>query len=344
VNQFGLPRGRPGPDDCRTLLRTSPLLPLVALTLTATAAAQTIVINFDFLPGPDNVLGTLDDIPIVAPTTFAAQTVQLTNEFSALGILFTPNPGLNNQNEVLLSSSFTTPPTHTLPNLFASSGTLLIEATFTVPVARVRALVGISGGADTLTIFDAGGAVLGSMQGDDVEVELTSATPIARMSVTATVGTTPAIDNLEFDISGSLGTVYCAPAVANSTGASATIAAVGSTVIASNNLRLEAASMPTSAFGFFLDSRTQGMINQPGGSQGVLCLGGSIGRFVGPGQIQNSGASGAFSLQIDLTRVPTPTGPVAVMAGDTWNFQAWYRDAVGGVATSNFTSAVSITF
>jgi hypothetical protein len=71
---------------------------------------------------------------------------------------------------------------------------------------------------------------------------------------------------------------------------------------------------------------------------------GSIGRYVGPGQVQNTGATGGFSLQLDLTQTPTPTGFVVVAAGETWHFQTWHRDAVGGVATSNFTDAVSITF
>ena len=37
-------------------------------------------------------------------------------------------------------------------------------------------------------------------------------------------------------------------------------------------------------------------------------------------------------------------GAVAVVAGETWNFQGWHRDAVGGSATSNFTQGVSVTF
>ncbi len=76
----------------------------------------------------------------------------------------------------------------------------------------------------------------------------------------------------------------------------------------------------------------------------MLCLTGSIGRYVGPGQIRNSGATGEFSLALNLTQHPTPSGFVSVLAGDTWNFTAWYRDAVGGVATSNFTNGRSILF
>ncbi|MBL6756328.1 MAG: LamG domain-containing protein [Planctomycetes bacterium] len=137
---------------------------------------------------------------------------------------------------------------------------------------------------------------------------------------------------------------YCSPAVANSTGAPGTMDALGSFQAATNALTLEASSLPANAFGFFLTSQSQGQIAQPGGSQGVLCLGGGIGRYVGPGQIKNSGAGGVFQLALDLTQTPTPTGLVTVVAGDTWNFTAWHRDAVGGSVTSNFTDAVSITF
>ena len=113
---------------------------------------------------------------------------------------------------------------------------------------------------------------------------------------------------------------------------------------ASNNLTLECSQMPNNSFGFFLTSRTQGLVNQPGGSLGVLCLSGAIGRYVGPGQIKNSGTSGEISLVVNLASHPTPTGPVAVLAGDTWNFQAWFRDVVAGQARSNFSNGLRITF
>ncbi|MEZ6016273.1 MAG: hypothetical protein R3F49_14235 [Planctomycetota bacterium] len=139
------------------------------------------------------------------------------------------------------------------------------------------------------------------------------------------------------------GTRYCT-AVANSTGITAQMAASGSASVAQNNLVIEASRMPLNSFGFFLTSATQGLIANPGGSQGNLCLGGSIGRYVGPGQIQNSGATGAISLAVDLTQHPTPTGLVSVQVGQTWNFTAWYRDVVGGSATSNFTDGYQILF
>ena len=141
---------------------------------------------------------------------------------------------------------------------------------------------------------------------------------------------------------GGIGTSYCGPAVTNSTGGSASIQAVGSTSAAAGDLRLDATGMPNGQFGFFLASRNQGFVAGPGGSQGNLCLALPIGRFAAPGQIGNTGATGSFSLTVDTTAIPmTPT--VAIVAGETWNFQAWYRDN-NPALTSNFTDAVSIDF
>jgi len=160
-----------------------------------------------------------------------------------------------------------------------------------------------------------------------------------------TTGSGLYIDDLQlYQLAGTIGSAYCGPAVPNSTGASSVIAATGLTLASNNDVTLNAASLPNNAFGYFLTSRTQGLVQNPGGSMGNLCLSGSIGRYVGPGQIKNSGTTGAFSLQIDLTQTPTPTGFVSVAAGETWNFTTWHRDAVGGAATSNFTNGVSILF
>ncbi|MGD2019277.1 MAG: hypothetical protein PVJ89_14240, partial [Planctomycetota bacterium] len=129
----------------------------------------------------------------------------------------------------------------------------------------------------------------------------------------------------------------------NSTGASGVIRGLGSASVSTNQLSMEASNLPTSSFGFFLTSQQQSLIPMPGGSQGNLCLGGAIGRYVGPGQILNSGASGSFTLPIDLTQIPQPTGFVTGAVGEAWNFQAWHRDSAGGTATSNFTDGVEVT-
>ncbi len=141
-----------------------------------------------------------------------------------------------------------------------------------------------------------------------------------------------------------LGTNYCTPNT-NSTGVPAGISALGSARVVDNDVRLTCSAMPLNAFAFFLTSQTQGNVQNPGGSQGVLCVGGAIGRYVGPGQIKNSGTAGSVSLQLNLNQHPAPTGPVGVTAGQTWNFTCWFRDVTpGGGASSNFSNGLSISF
>jgi hypothetical protein len=141
-----------------------------------------------------------------------------------------------------------------------------------------------------------------------------------------------------------VGVNFCGPAVPNSTGSAGQISAVGSTSVAANDLRLIARRLPLGSSGFFLTSPTNGFVPFAGGAQGNLCIAGpSIGRYVGPGQVKNSGLSGSFSLDVDLTQHPTPLGFVPVAPGETWNFQCWYRDA-NPLPTSNFTDALQIMF
>ena len=82
-----------------------------------------------------------------------------------------------------------------------------------------------------------------------------------------------------------------------------------------------------------------------GASNGNLCVGGGmnqVGRFVGPGQILSSGPDGWFSLQLDLGAIPEGNVFVQVQPGETWYFQAWFRDPVG--LGSNFTNGTEIRF
>jgi len=117
-----------------------------------------------------------------------------------------------------------------------------------------------------------------------------------------------------------VGSVYCGPGVTNSTGSPGRIRGVGSASVATNNLTLVAENLPQNSFGFFLTSRTQGYLAQPGGSMGVLCVLGGIGRYVAPAEVRSSGSIGRFYLRIDVNRTPTPLGLTTIAAGETWNF------------------------
>ncbi|MEM6570991.1 MAG: hypothetical protein AAF957_21445 [Planctomycetota bacterium] len=138
-----------------------------------------------------------------------------------------------------------------------------------------------------------------------------------------------------------LGTNYCGPAVANASGAPGVISAVGSSAATDGELTLIASSLPTNSAGYFVASMTQDFVVGPGGSAGNLCIGGSVARFAA--QVQNSGLSGSFSIDVDLDAIPT-NPPQQVLPGQTWNFQAWFRDSAMGQPTSNFTDGLSITY
>ena len=79
------------------------------------------------------------------------------------------------------------------------------------------------------------------------------------------------------------------------------------------------------------------------GSAGSLCLGSPFGRLVG-GMILNSGATGAVNIAADLTVMPQPTGAVVVLPGETWSFQAWYRDPQAGAAGFDLSDGLTVTF
>lgn len=129
--------------------------------------------------------------------------------------------------------------------------------------------------------------------------------------------------------------------IPNSTGIGAGTQAFGSTVISLANLTLTTDNLPANTFGFYLVSRDAGFAPNPGGSQGVLCLGGIIGRLIGPGQVVNSGAGGSFSLTVDPGSLPQGSIIQPIGSGETWRFQSWYRDN-NPTATSNFSAPVAV--
>lgn len=141
-----------------------------------------------------------------------------------------------------------------------------------------------------------------------------------------------------------IGTSYCSPAVPNSTGLPGRTLALGSPVFAANDMTLQASSLPPGSFGYFIGSELPGIPSVAGGSSGRLCLGGFIGRFIGPNQVLPADPGGVIALPIDLTGLPTALGTTSASPGDTWYFQLWHRDGVAGTVTSNFTDAVAVTF
>ncbi|MEM6570211.1 MAG: hypothetical protein AAF957_17505 [Planctomycetota bacterium] len=125
----------------------------------------------------------------------------------------------------------------------------------------------------------------------------------------------------------------------NSTGQAARIDISGSTRISNNDLLLLTSGMPNSSFGyyFFGDQQTQTPLS---GSMGILCATGT-GVFRLP-PVQSDSLFGQAFYAVDYT--DGSTGAVNITAGSTWNFQMWFRDSVGGAATSNTTDALQLSF
>ncbi len=139
-----------------------------------------------------------------------------------------------------------------------------------------------------------------------------------------------------------VGAGYCLDAVPNSTGQAGRITARGSASVAVNNLALLVDRLPGASFGYFLVADQSGFVVSPGGSQGALCLSGTIGRLNrGSAEIFQASGAGEASVPLDLGDLPTPTGSTAAEPGQTLYFQAWYRDA-NPTVTSNFTSALRV--
>ncbi|MCP4992918.1 MAG: hypothetical protein GY934_03895 [Gammaproteobacteria bacterium] len=125
----------------------------------------------------------------------------------------------------------------------------------------------------------------------------------------------------------------------NSGGGSADLAITGFEDPNIGFLHLATTGVPTGQTVLFLAATQSGLINNPGGSQGDLCLGGSLARFNRAGEFGLADGAGSFEVNIAPSSIPvSPTRPI--LSGETWYFQAWYRDG----ASSNFSSAVGVLF
>ncbi|HXR43447.1 MAG TPA: hypothetical protein VN759_01485, partial [Pseudolysinimonas sp.] len=138
-----------------------------------------------------------------------------------------------------------------------------------------------------------------------------------------------------------IGTSYCS-ANLNSSGQTAAIAALGSTSVADDFLRVQTTHTAVDQLGLFMMSQNQGFVPFFNGSQGNLCVSAPIVRLTNtPGSVSSSGPQGLLNLRVGLTTLPAG---LSILPGQTWHFQSWFRDNVGGNSTSNTSDAVSVTF
>lgn len=138
--------------------------------------------------------------------------------------------------------------------------------------------------------------------------------------------------------------IFCDPAVPNTTGQPGLIAITDCSV-SSDSILVTAGSLPQNRFGYLLIGAGNGVISAPPGSIGDLCLGGNtIGRYAR--DVHSTGFIGLLKTDIlngvtggGSGNLPHALGGV-LSPGQTWNFQYWYRDA----GTSNFTNAMTVSF
>lgn len=148
-------------------------------------------------------------------------------------------------------------------------------------------------------------------------------------------------------------TTFC-PANANSTGIPAVLTGSYGTGVGSG-LHLEVHGGVPGQFGYLLVGDEVSPATMV--SMGLLCLGGmgsnvyrynisgtewdSIGVFNGAGIMVSLAGNSGPGYGYDVPAV-VPDGMASpIMFGDTWHFQAWYRD---GAASSNFSNGLSVTF
>ncbi len=153
------------------------------------------------------------------------------------------------------------------------------------------------------------------------------------------------------------GVIFCDPAAANSTGSAAVLSAFFGSGVGSD-LHLEMVNGPPMEFGYFLVGTS---IQDPGipVGNGTLCLDPanplgrynvfgtdrySLGQFDTSGVMQNGGGTSLVGSGFDVpSTLPLPSDPM-ILSGETWHFQAWYRDTPAGAGASNVPNGVSVTW
>lgn len=156
-----------------------------------------------------------------------------------------------------------------------------------------------------------------------------------------------------FSLGNGLGTPYCFCDVGicsnpdanagceNTTGSGALLAASGSASTSADDLTLSTTSLASNQFGLIFMGAGQTASPFGDGQRCVTAGGIEVYRF----PIRNSGAGATLveSGIVGTSQSFNSNGQIA--AGQTWNFQAWYRDPGGPCSTAfNLSNGVSITF
>jgi hypothetical protein len=125
---------------------------------------------------------------------------------------------------------------------------------------------------------------------------------------------------------------------ANSTGSGARLEGFNSSSVALDDLTLRCTQLPIAQWGLVF--RGSAMVGPLPFGDGYRCAGGTIRRL----GVQNSGFFGEFNYGPGIVAASTAT-TVPILAGSTWNFQAWYRNTAGPCLNGfNLSNALAVTF
>ncbi|MDA7650719.1 prolyl oligopeptidase family serine peptidase [bacterium] len=142
----------------------------------------------------------------------------------------------------------------------------------------------------------------------------------------------------QFDVDGLLTcagpSTYCAT-VPNSSSAGAVMGWSGTTSVAADDLILEVTGVPASTVGIFFYGPDR---VQVGLGNGFRCVGGALRRL----PVVGASGAGVVSYPVDLMSSTLPTG--AISAGETWNFQFWFRDVQGFPYRFNLSNGLRVPF
>jgi hypothetical protein len=127
----------------------------------------------------------------------------------------------------------------------------------------------------------------------------------------------------------------------NSTGQGANLGACGSSSVVFDELVLEASRLPANTSALIFTGTAQAQVPMGAGYRVVANVGGPLHRF----GVQSANANGVLRRGPGLVAASQgfSTGPF--LAGDTWNFQCWYRDSsFACVRKTNLSNGVEVLF
>ena len=130
---------------------------------------------------------------------------------------------------------------------------------------------------------------------------------------------------------------YCI-AAANSTGQPAAMGGSGTTSLNSNDLTLSVSSAPPFQFGLFFYGADETFTLF---GDGALCVSGPLARVL---PVIATDGTGSADFPLDLNANPFTAAPNIIAPFETWRFQFWYRDPLGGPSGFNLSDGLAVTF